>query len=86
MTSEYWKIRSADQKIDKSSGALDGHGDEGSGSYSFKLNQDAAYSSLSNEPKPFCDKIYHKIFSGKPGVTELLYRLSRCIFIHFITG
>ena len=62
--SERWEIRSADLKIDKSSLALDGHGDEGSGSNVSQLDQDAAYSSLTRNPKPFCGKINHKIFSG----------------------
>ena len=57
------KIRSAGQKIEKSSGALDGHGDEGSGNNVLRLDQDVAYSSLTGDPKPFCDTINHKILT-----------------------
>ena len=63
MISERWEIRSDDQKIEKFSITLDGHGDEGNGSYVFKLYQDMSYSSLTGDPKPCCDQINHKMLN-----------------------
>ena len=59
--SERWEIRSADLKIDKSSLALDGHGDEGSDGNVFKLDQDAAYLTGANVPLLYTSRVQARL-------------------------